>query len=209
MNLKDFNNGVFINCPFDKDYDVLFKAVVFTIFDCGFVARCALELQDASQIRIEKIYKIISECKYGIHDLSRTERDSDSHLPRFNMPLELGIFLGSKKFGSAQHKKQVCLIMDKEKYRYQKYISDISGQDISSHNNDYKECIRIIRNWLRSASRRTTIPGSGIIIDRYTKFRKYIPKMCTILKLDQNDLIFNDYTWMVSEWLKEIEKEAV
>jgi hypothetical protein len=36
---------------------------------------------------------IISGCKYSIHDLSRTELDKTTRLPRFNMPLELGLDL--------------------------------------------------------------------------------------------------------------------
>ena len=34
-----------------------------TVHDCGFVARCALEEGDASQVRIDKIYSIIAECR--------------------------------------------------------------------------------------------------------------------------------------------------
>jgi len=76
--MGDYNESVFINCPFDKDYKALFDAIVFTIFDCGFIARCALEENDSSVNRIEKIYAIISECRYGIHDISRTELDPDN-----------------------------------------------------------------------------------------------------------------------------------
>lgn len=43
------------------------------------------------------------------------------------MPLELGTFLGAKHFGSEIQKKKTCLILDKEKFRYQKFISDIAG----------------------------------------------------------------------------------
>ena len=50
------------------------------------------------------------------------------------MPLELGIFLGSKKYGDKKNKTKVCLVIDKEQYRYQIFISDIAGQDIKSHN---------------------------------------------------------------------------
>src|SRR5262249_5963635 len=35
-------------------------------------------------------------CKYGIHDISRTEVTSASGLPRFNMPLELGVVFRSR-----------------------------------------------------------------------------------------------------------------
>jgi hypothetical protein len=90
----DDNVDVFINCPFDDDYRALFRAIIFAVIACGFRARCALEISDAATARIEKIYKIISECGYGVHDISRTELDEVNQLPRFNMPLELGIFLG-------------------------------------------------------------------------------------------------------------------
>ena len=104
-----YNENVFINCPFDTAYKQLFDAIVFAIFDCGFVARCALEEDDGSQIRVQKIYDIISQCRLGIHDLSRVEISRSTKLPRFNMPLELGVFLGAKHFGTQGQKKKSCL----------------------------------------------------------------------------------------------------
>lgn len=58
-----------------------------------------MELDDGGQTRIDKLYGLIGECRYGIHDLSRTELDDVNQLPRFNMPLELGLFLGAKRYG--------------------------------------------------------------------------------------------------------------
>jgi hypothetical protein len=136
---------VFINCPFDPQYQSLFEAIVFTVSVCGLRPRCALEEEDGSQIRIEKIFNIISTCRFGIHDISKTELDEVNFLPRFNMPLELGIFLGAKRFGAGEQKDKTCLILDREKYRYQKFISDIAGQDIRAHGDDPKEAISIVR----------------------------------------------------------------
>ena len=56
-------------------------------------------MDDGGQTRIDKLYGLIEACRYGIHDLSRTELDATPRLPRFNMPLELGIFLGAKRYG--------------------------------------------------------------------------------------------------------------
>jgi hypothetical protein len=137
---------VFINCPFDRAYLPIFRVIVFAVFDCGYDARCALEVSDSSEVRIDKILRIVSECKYGIHDISRTELDKETNLPRFNMPLELGIFLGAKRFGDDEQKKKVCLILDREPYRYQGFISDIAGQDIQSHKKDDSQTIKIVRN---------------------------------------------------------------
>jgi hypothetical protein len=89
--------GVFINVPFDIRYKKRFDALVFAVHDCGFVARGAREQDDSNQVRLGKLFQIIRECRYGIHDLSRVTLDSRHRLPRFNMPLELGIFLGAKR----------------------------------------------------------------------------------------------------------------
>jgi hypothetical protein len=88
---------VFVNCPFDPAYTELFNALMFTIYDCGFQPRCAKEVDKGDQ-RFPKICEIIRECPLGIHDISRTNLDLKTKLPRFNMPLELGVFLGHKTF---------------------------------------------------------------------------------------------------------------
>jgi len=85
---------VFINCPFSDDYADFFNATVFTVIRSGFNPRCARENDDAGEVRYDKICRIIKDCAYGIHDISKTELDPASNLPRFNMPFELGLFLG-------------------------------------------------------------------------------------------------------------------
>ena len=195
-------DNVFINCPFDQEYKPLFDAIIFAVHDAGFIARCALEISDASQNRFEKIVKTISESRYGIHDISRTELDSVNSLPRFNMPLELGLFLGCRKFGDRKHRMKVCVILDKEPYRYQKFISDIAGQDIFSHDNDPRRAIERVRNWLRIASKRTNIPGGAKICERYTAFERDLPTICRKLNIKVRELTFVDLTHVITEWLK-------
>ncbi len=195
------SNSVFINYPFDSAYRPFFRAIVFTVYDCGFVPRCALEIQDASQTRIEKIFRIISECRYGIHDICRTDPDPATNLPRFNMPLELGIFLGAKHFGDKDQSLKVCLILDRDKYRYQAFISDIAGQDITAHDDHENELVRVVRDFLRNASRRKTIPGHLEILTRYDQFKGELPAICAKLGHDPDTINYNDYSTIASEWL--------
>ena len=202
MQSDRYNDNVFLNCPFDSDYKQLFDAMVFAVHDCGFIARCALEEGDASQVRIDKIYDIIADCRYGIHDISRTELDATSSLPRFNMPLELGVFLGAKKFGRGEQKRKNCLILDKEQYRYQQFISDIAGQDIQAHNNSPEGIITVVRNWIRTASKRQTIPSGSIIWGRYQEFMEDLPQLAQEHQLKVDELIFNDYTLVITRWLR-------
>lgn len=198
-----YTENVFINCPFDQKYQTIFDAIVFVVFDCGYVARCALEIDNAAEIRIEKIKHIIAGSKFGIHDISRTELNSKTKLPRFNMPLELGMFLSAKQFGDKKQKIKVCLILDRKEFRYHKFISDLAGQDIRSHENSPEKVITIIRNWLRNSSKRKTIPGGKDIYRRYRLFRKDLPELCEEIRIEEDELTFNDYTNLVSDWLTE------
>lgn len=200
---SDYSNSVFINCPFDRKYLDIFRAIIFTIFDCGYIARSAREVDDSSEVRIDKIIKIISECKFGIHDISRTELDIETNLPRFNMPLELGLFLGAKRFGTGKQKIKVCLVLDRNPHRYHSFISDIAGQDIRSHNNEVSEAIRVVREWLNNASRGIILPGGKKILERYCKFTSKLPALCEKVGLTIDEMIFNDYTAVIYEWLKE------
>ena len=50
MKSTHYNDNVFINCPFDAKYKSLFDAMVFAVHDCGFIPRCALEEDDASEV---------------------------------------------------------------------------------------------------------------------------------------------------------------
>lgn len=93
--------GVFINCPFDKDYWPLLEVIVFTVVACGFKPRSALEQSDAATVRLDKIQTLIGQSAFGIHDISRAKVARVEDYPRFNMPFELGLDLGCQRHGSA------------------------------------------------------------------------------------------------------------
>src|SRR4030095_15108058 len=197
--------SVFLNVPFDQAYESFLRALVFTVYDCGFIARCAREVDNSGQVRVEKIYELMSESKYGIHDISRTSLDRTHRLPRFNMPLELGIFLGAIRFGAGRQRTKSCLILDREPYRYQKYCSDIAGQDIRAHHNRIDGLVKSVRNWLSNhlINRGIQVPAHSKIFERYQVFRRELPAFCAKLQLEPAELIFNEYTTLVVAWLRE------
>lgn len=61
------------------------------------------------------------------------------------------------------------IILEKEKHRYQKVLSDISGNDIKSHNNDSETLVRNVRNWIRELAG-NSIPSPDKIWIRYNTF---------------------------------------
>jgi hypothetical protein len=198
-----YDDSVFINCPFDEVYQPLFRALFFAVHDCGFVARSALEVDDGAEVRIAKICRIIFECRHSIHDLSRVEADGASGLPRMNMPFELGLFLGARMYGDPRQRQKRCIIFDREQYRYQRFLSDIAGQDIRAHNGDPAEIIRAVRNALA-----TTLPPHVLIhsgkhmAERYARFQQDLPALCSLLRLDPDDLGHRDLARVISHWLR-------
>ncbi|MFN0103183.1 MAG: hypothetical protein ACKV2U_13970 [Bryobacteraceae bacterium] len=192
---------IFINCPFDETYKPIFEAIVFAVIDLEFIPRCALEIDDGSVVRLEKIMRIIGECAFSIHDLSSVGLSAATQLPRFNMPLELGLDLGCKRFGDAAQSRKACLILDSEPYRYRASVSDISGLDIHVHRGEPEKAITEVRNWLASGSSAKGFPGGSEVAERHSQFQEDLPSMCKKLRRRPEGLTFSDYTEAVELWI--------
>jgi hypothetical protein len=91
MSVANFENSVFINCPFDEEYDPILQAMLFCIVDLGLVPRLAKERSDSGEIRLHKIADLIRESRYSIHDLSRSQARKKGEYFRLNMPFEYGV----------------------------------------------------------------------------------------------------------------------
>jgi hypothetical protein len=188
------DHDVFINCPFDRKYRPLMRALLFAVHDCGFRGRSALEIEDSGEVRVQKIVRIIGESPFGIHDISRVEPDRSSNLPRFNMPLELGLFLGAKAFGGSDQQGTSCIVLDEDQYRYQKYCSDIAGQDIRAHGGKPSAAIEIIRNWLSTtpAAQGRVIPSGTVLAGRFKAYRAALASGCARMQLNPRRLTYYD-----------------
>lgn len=198
---KDYDRNVFINCAFDANFVHLFRAITFTVHNCGFIVRCALEAKNSQGIRIDRILKIIEQCRYGIHDISCVELTEDSPLPRFNMPYELGIFMGCKSYGAGMHKKKEFLVLDAEPHRYKRLISDLSGYDFPPHANSVNTTIEVVSDWLSQVAM-TQVPGHEYHQERYTRFVEDLPLMCENIHCTLQTLKFHDYYALVSLWIQ-------
>jgi hypothetical protein len=175
--------------------------MLFTIVRCGFKPRCALEIVDGAATRISKIEKLIEECPLGINDISRTEADPASGLPRFNMPLELGLFLGAKRYGDEKQRRKKCLVMDREQYRYQAFMSDIAGQDIFAHGNETGRVINAVRSFLNSVKRGDPLPSAAMIEADFAAFNRSLPEICLPLHVDPSALDYRDFIWSAGQYL--------
>ena len=194
----DFN--VFINCPFDDEFKPLFQAIVFSIHACGFIARCSQE-GSKQNIRFSRILDIIGECRYGIHDLSRIDLNV---MPRNNMPLELGVFIGCRHYGTPYDYQKDYLVLDSVPHRYKQHITDLGGEDPSIHFNKPQEVVRCVRDWLiyhAPFDERPKISSYSIMFEQLTQFSNEAPSLCTARGWVFEDLLFDEFVNLVTDWI--------
>lgn len=113
--MKSPNKLVFINCPYDSAYRPLFEAIAFAIIVCEYHSRCALEIVDSGYSRPTKIVDLIDVCAFRLYDVSRTD------LPRFNVPLELGLAF-ERKYLKSRPTASKMLVLDREPHRYLEFF---------------------------------------------------------------------------------------
>jgi len=161
-----FEKSVFINCPFDDSYVELLRPILFCVLDLGLEPRIALERFDSAETRIEKIVELIVASRYAIHDLSRLKSTKKNEFYRLNMPFELGVDYGCLRFKGEPWSRKRILILEKENFRYQAALSDLSGSDIAVHKDDAATASKVVRNWLSQDLGNTT-PGPSAIWSRF------------------------------------------
>ncbi|WP_017326095.1 hypothetical protein [Synechococcus sp. PCC 7336] len=164
-----FERNVFVNCPFDDKFRPLLRPLLFTIYYLGFTPRIALERLNSAEVRIEKIIGLIEESKYSIHDLSRLKAETAGEFYRLNMPFELGIDFGCRRFKGGESSEKKCLILEAERHRYQAALSDVSGSDIEVHENEPEEIVAVVRNWLNHEAN-LAADGPAAIWGAFTDF---------------------------------------
>ncbi len=167
---SDFDRNVFINCPFDPAYEALLRPLLFTVLYFDFNPKIASERSDSAEQRIDKICELIQASKYSIHDLSRLKSTKKNELSRHNMPFELGIDYGSRRFGEKQLREKKFLVLEKERYDFSKALSDMGGIDIKSHNDDAEDLIRAVRNWFIETVNLTKLKPSSVILSDFNWF---------------------------------------
>jgi hypothetical protein len=104
-------------------------------------------------------------------------------------------------YGSTKHRQKRCLVLDRERYRYRNFCSDIAGQDVRSHNDQPRDAIRAVRDWLTTHRTAVQMPGGKAIFERYERFRAQLAVQAADVHLDPAELIFGDYTKLILGWL--------
>jgi hypothetical protein len=124
-----YEKSVFINCPYDPEFEEMFLAIVFTVAAFGFIPRSARDSEGRADTRIDRITEALANSKYSIHDLSRFTGEGTDNIARFNMPLELGIALALRYERRNDGPGRNWLVLVPGGHQYQRFVSDLAGFD--------------------------------------------------------------------------------
>ena len=167
--MAEYRYSVFINCPFDEEFAPLLEAMIFCVVRAGLSPRLASERLEAGENRLEKILKLIAGCKYSIHDLSRSVSHKAGEPLRMNMPFELGLDMGRRRAPDKKTNDKKFIIFEREPYDLKKSLSDLAGQDVEFHRNDYQLVFKKLRDFLRVEAN-CDLPGATALRDEYDTF---------------------------------------
>lgn len=170
-----FDRNVFLNCPLDREYEPILQAILFCLVRFGLTPRIATERNDAGEARIDKLLDLIGSSRYSIHDISRCQAREPGEHYRLNMPFELGIDFGCRRYGGEPFSKKVILILEEQPYRYQAAISDLAGMDVEAHGGGCEAAVRKVRNWLTGLGGLDRT-GAARVLAEYEDFQEWYHK---------------------------------
>src|ERR1035437_5404675 len=138
-------DSAFLNIPYDPAYEEHFLAYIAGLAAFGLNPRATLEVTSGER-RLNRIFNLISTCKYSFHDLSLVQLDRNPPAtPRFNMPFELGLVVGWQNAAPSGHD---WFVFESARHRIQKSLSDLNGTDPFVYGPNPEGILREIRNAL-------------------------------------------------------------
>ena len=153
-------NAVFLNIPYDEEFRSLYIAYIVGLCQLDLVPHLASEIPGGDSRR-SKIFKLIRNCRFSIPDLSRVELSgAPTAVPRFNMPLELGMTIAWADLHPKQH---TWFVWESEPYRLQISASDLNGTDPYLHNGTPEGVLSELSN----AFWRDRIPSVPRMLENY------------------------------------------
>jgi hypothetical protein len=182
-----FARSVFVNCPFDREYEHILKAILFCIVRFGLTPRIATERSNAGETRIDKISELVEQSEYSIHDLSRCQALVGGEHYRMNMPFELGMDFACRRYGGIAMSQKKILVLEEQPYRYQAALSDLAGVDIEKHEGNYRLAVRKVRNWLSGMGKFETI-GTDKILGEYEDFQEWYAERQRLAGFSADDM---------------------
>ena len=159
--------SVFLNIPYDQSFEKLYLAYLVGLTQLGLRVNASLAVPN--QGRLETIIGLIEQSDFSIHDLSRIQLSKG--IPRFNMPVELGLALYRSHVTNGRHR---VYIFESRRYRAQRSTSDVNGIDPQIHTGTARGVMAGLRNIFRQPGDATTVPE---MLASYRAVREKLPDL--------------------------------
>jgi len=160
------SRAVFLNLPYDADFERLYLAYIVGLSALNLEPRTAFALPGGEQ-RLSRIVALLDSCAYSIHDLSRVQLDRNPpRTPRFNMPFELGMAVAR-----AGGNRKGWFAFEASAHRVQKSLSDLNGVDVHVHGGTVRGVMSELCNAF-IANGRPTVPD---MLRAYRGLRRQLP----------------------------------
>ncbi len=175
-------NSVFLNLPFDQQYEAIFVAYVVGLVTLGMEPRCILEVDEDGDGRMGRLYKLIEECGCSIHDISYRGTEF-----RYNMPFELGIAYAL----TPKSPQRKLVIFEAKRRDLLKTLTDLRGFDPKVHGMRGKKALAMIYECFSTPSLGNSEEiGRGI----YRRITKLLPQF-----RDGRPSVFNrkSFQWLI------------
>jgi hypothetical protein len=164
------NTDVFINCPFDGQYEPLFLALIAGLSGLGLTPRCVLGIPSGARDRLDRIFRLICQCGSSVHDLSCMS--GRRGLPRFNMPFELGLAV-AMSLSDTGHR---WFLFEARPYRLQRTLSDVNGFDPYIHGGTPRGVLRELANAFITPGRETNVHDLESVYRRLVRLGKLLKR---------------------------------
>jgi hypothetical protein len=130
---------LFLNVAYVRAHNDLILGYI-AASTCYGLTPILLTEQPTSNLRLIRLRELILSCDYSLHDLSylKLERVNEWRVPRFNMPMELGMALALKPL-------ETLWIFEAEPHRLWVSTSDVAGIDPRIHGGEAEGVFREFR----------------------------------------------------------------
>ena len=168
---------VFLNYPFDDEYQPIAEALNFAVVAGGLLPICALDMTSPDRPRLDMLVDAISNCHYSAHDLSRSHGEGSDNFARMNMPLEMGLALYPALY--SQRHEHRCAFFVASPNDYKRFASDLAGLDAQCHNGHDVTALSMMYDWLRGVVSKQIFNDQPtvFVVERFLEFRSRLAQV--------------------------------
>jgi hypothetical protein len=179
---RDRSIRVFINCPFDEEFEPLFLAYIAGLVTLGLLPVTVCDLPAST--RLDRLCGLIDSCASSIHDLSRVQLSgARTPVPRFNMPFELGL--------SVRTRRHSWFLFESRPHRLQRSLSDLAGCDAYIHDDKPRGVLRELGKAFTWSSSKGMQPSTAVL---ETVYRQLVTASRELKKTNHSKDLFDAHS---------------